>query len=1019
MMQAFGPYAERETVDFRNAVASGLFGIYGPTGSGKSSIFNAMTFALFGEATRTEQDTASLRSGHADPAVLTEVEFVFEIGEKTYLVRRRPEQMRPKQKGIGETRAPHEAWLFDISGLALEHLSEANTGRVIAEKKVNVVEAAVTGLLGYGAPQFRQIVLLPQGEFAKFLAADTKDRLAILRQLFDVSIYKRLAERFRADAKSAEDRVKGERAICDGRLRAEGFENADKLAEGIVSAQALHEGEQHRETAARQAVADARLRLDTDRMLDARFLAAEEAASDLDALQANDNDIQLLKTRVANARRAQALGDVERHWRDETIAVAKTASKRDEKARQSSEAEAKASAAAKSLETEQSRAGEIDALRKHREDLERHVESLASAAGLEIARRDAEGVLVNLTEKHSRADNALVTLRSTKASMEQLLTIARATQDQRHFLDLERFTLASEHKAAEAFEKARVALGETVNDVARLTIGHKASVEQAARAKVRAEAAEANLAHAQAHHLAAKLTPGEACPVCGALDHPAPASGGINDVGLNDAFKQARLEWHRAQTTEQESSSRLASAQTMVTERSGRFSELPAPAQAAADIHQRLEGVIKKLAALSPGAEIAATEVRLVSLNAEIVLAEAAREKLLSERQAASQSQALSRDRLETALATIPDTLRQKDKLESALAETWCRLAARQTALTTAEQLATLLREAALGAAKDAEAAAIAHDEARIRRDRAYATFKDRLVESGLDEQQYDTFKPLIAMIEHDNSHIDDHARKLSLASHQDEAARQAITGAVRPDLEPVQTALNDAEAALELAINRRAQAEARWLQLRKLQQDIADILLRLEQQEAETAPLRELAGRFNADNSFNLDLETFAIGEMFSQVLEAANLRYAPMSSGRYLFQRASEESGGRSRRGLGIDIFDIFIGKSRSPKTLSGGETFIAALALALGLSDIVESMSGRVRLDTIFIDEGFGSLDTGNESGTLEQVLDVLRNLVSQNRAVGLISHVPQVQDSIPNGFYIRKDMRGSRVETRDSI
>ena len=139
-------------------------------------------------------------------------------------------------------------------------------------------------------------------------------------------------------------------------------------------------------------------------------------------------------------------------------------------------------------------------------------------------------------------------------------------------------------------------------------------------------------------------------------------------------------------------------------------------------------------------------------------------------------------------------------------------------------------------------------------------------------------------------------------------------------------------------------------------------------------------------------------------------------MTSGRYKLERDTEKLGGRSRQGLGIVVFDNYIGKKRPPSTLSGGETFIAALSLALGLSDVVETVNGKIHLDAIFIDEGFGSLDTENESGTLDQVLQVLTQLVSQRRAVGVISHVPQVQDVIPNGFYVRKELRGSRIEAR---
>ena len=192
----------------------------------------------------------------------------------------------------------------------------------------------------------------------------------------------------------------------------------------------------------------------------------------------------------------------------------------------------------------------------------------------------------------------------------------------------------------------------------------------------------------------------------------------------------------------------------------------------------------------------------------------------------------------------------------------------------------------------------------------------------------------------------------------------------------------------------------------------------RLDEAETASGHLRELAALTNGQNPHKLTLEAYAIGAMFDHVLESANLRLGPMTLSRYQLERDLEGTG-RGNRGLGIRVSDIHTGKSRPTSTLSGGETFIAALALALGLADVVEGASGKVRLDTIFIDEGFGSLDTENGSGTLDQVLQVLNNLVRQSRAVGLISHVHLVQESIPNGFYVRRGINGSSVEERDLV
>ncbi len=261
-IQAFGPFAGCEIVDFQEGVKAGLFGIYGQTGSGKSTVFSAMTFALFGEAAKPEQEAISLRSDHADPSLPTEVEFIFDIGERRFVVRRRPEQTRPKQRGTGETMDAHVAWLFDATGITVEEICAGKTGKIVAEKKVGAVREAVTDVLGYGAEQFRQIVLLPQGKFETFLTAKTDARLTILRELFDVSVYRRLAEKFKDEASAFERDVRQKREVCIGRVKTEGFESTDALSQGIVEVQSEHQGAIQSETEASQVAGDAKSKLE-------------------------------------------------------------------------------------------------------------------------------------------------------------------------------------------------------------------------------------------------------------------------------------------------------------------------------------------------------------------------------------------------------------------------------------------------------------------------------------------------------------------------------------------------------------------------------------------------------------------------------------------------------------------------------------------------------------------------------------------------------------------------------------
>jgi len=264
-LQAFGPFATTEVVDFRSALETGLFGIYGQTGAGKSTLFSAMSFALFGAPTKTDQEPRSLRSDHSAPDLPTEVEFVFELGAKTYLIRRRPAQERPKARGEGTTDDAAEASLFDVTGIPLDTLGPSQPGRVIAEKKVSVVGKEVEALLGYGADQFRQIVLLPQGKFETFLAAKTDARVEILRDLFDVKIYRDLAARLKEEASEAERALRDQRALYVARLEERGFESAEALGLGISAAEAKVEEQQGIQQIAEAANEAARKRSDRRR----------------------------------------------------------------------------------------------------------------------------------------------------------------------------------------------------------------------------------------------------------------------------------------------------------------------------------------------------------------------------------------------------------------------------------------------------------------------------------------------------------------------------------------------------------------------------------------------------------------------------------------------------------------------------------------------------------------------------------------------------------------------------------
>jgi exonuclease SbcC len=1017
-LKAFGPYPGRVVIDFREAINQGLFGIYGQTGSGKSTIFSAMTFALFGEAAKAEQEASSLRSDHADPDVVTEAEFVFDLGERRYVVLRRPDQMRPKARGEGETRSAHEAYLFDATGMALDAITDAARGKIVAEKKVREVDMAVAEMLGYGSEQFRQIVLLPQGRFEKFLSAKTKERLEILRELFDVSQYEKLMAYLKSAADEAERQVRDERALCARQLAAEGFESTEALIAGIETATSKCAELRAIEESTKTAAEAAEKALRQAEAVDEKFTAAEKLKERLHAIEARKDDVNVLAEQVRQAERARSLIDVEERVRDAEREVSEAESTR-EKADEAAEFAVRGSEkAAEALLREEDRTDEVETLRRRSDELERF------ARILEVAADSNQAVETALNEQRE-ADNAfqvakdqLNKVQEERASKGADLKAAREAETKRIEIAGRRAELDKRHMAAKSYEGALQDLATAQGAVEEQLRKSEAASGRAEKARENYETAEKHLSAAQALHLATRLEAGSPCPVCGATAHPAPATGEIGSVGLDKAFRESREAWMAADREARQAGEALVRVQATFEERRKRLSSLETPEERADVIAAQIGREDTVIAALGPRVDILATEACIEELVRRIEEMEGKRDELrdcFDERRNKATEAKSARD---ARLAEVPEDLRDAPTLAATLKTVAGSLDSLQAARAAAEKALNSARDKALGATKDLESAENSLVDCKTRHQRAVEVFRTRLAGASLTEEAFQSLKPAIETLDEDREAVETYRREHKSASDAAADATSATEGMSRPDLQALREMYQTHAEALSSATEERVAAQSRVDHLDRLRTGMEETLRKLAEAEGSSGPLRGLAAMVNGQNPQRLMLETFAIGAMFDQALEAANLRLAPMTSGRYRLER-DLDGAGRGSRGLGIQVFDVHTGKSRATSTLSGGETFIAALALALGLADVVESASGKVRLDTIFIDEGFGSLDTENGSGTLDQVLHVLNSIVRQNRAVGLISHVPIVQEAIPNGFYVRKGISGSIVEERGLI
>ena len=1017
-IQAFGPYPGREVVDYREAVNSGLFGIYGQTGSGKSTIFSAMTFALFGESAKPDQEATSFRSDHADAATTTEVEFVFDLGDKRFVILRRPEQMRPKKVGGGDTKILHEAHFFDATGLQLEDIRDGQRGKIIAEKKVGVVDEAICGVLGYRSEQFRQIVLLPQGKFETFLTSKTKDRLSILRELFDISLYRRLTEKLKLEADEAEKAVRQEREYCTRQLNAENFESIDALASGITGCENQLASLVEVEDVANQQWNRTQQQHTAAESLEAKFINAERAVAQLAKISSHSEEMAILEARVARAQKVQSLKDVE----DVAIRAARdlgdARTKMDEARKRVGEAKETANQAAAALVREEDRSGEIQSLTAELFTLQSHKDTIKTAAGLFVelgqTRAAEKKASDNLNLAQSSLSRSQQQLRGKKVQWDDAVTAIANRKEQVAKLG----ELNNELKTAIAFESTEEGIVNAEADVDRLDTELKIQIGAEQTEISRYEEAEGQLSEVQALHLASKLGDGMPCPVCGATVHPHPATGRIENEGLDQAFRSAKKALDAAKGKSEAAGRQLTQAHGVLAERRLQFVGLEKPERTAEAIRGEIGAVQKIHDQIVVGIDPSAAKNEFDDLNLKLDIA--------SQNQVAKQGSyddtknrtAGATARYEQAISSVPEKLRVSEILEAALVNAQAELKKRRDALVAAVKADGNAKSADVRANTEAEGATGTVNDCLHRHQEINVAFQNRLVEIGMTEPEYQALKPAVASIVNDQQIVDDHKFALKIASQTASATAFDIQGQVQPDLIVEEAKRKTAHESLNKAMELSFGAKERLKRLNELRGRLSDTLRLLDEAEVKSGPLRNMAAFCSGANPLRLDLETFAIGAMFDQALQAANLRLMPMTSNRYRLERDIVGSG-NGRRGLGIQAFDAYTGKSRATSTLSGGETFIFALALALGLADVVESISGKVRLDTIFIDEGFGSLDTENESGTLDQVLHALGSLVKKSRAVGLISHVPLVQEAIPNGFYVRKTTTGSTIETRGTM
>ena len=866
-ISAFGPYAGEEDMDFSVLENHTLFLICGPTGAGKSTILDAMCYALYGKTSGAVRSGEDLRSNYVGYDRKTYVEFDFAIGDRHYRIYRSPTQLLERQKGDRSKPVEHKgkADFYEID----------EEGREKAHITSKGVDSAVEKLLGVGLEQFRQIILLPQGDFRKLLLADSSDRQKIMEQLFQTGIYLAFEKKLQEETqklKTEYSRGELQRTTLLETCRSESEEELEKQAE--INEKVLKE----KETEFMQADKEQQVFLrayDEANVLHGAFLRLETAETALKRMEEKRKEKEELRGHIKMIRAAQS---VTKEW---------------------SEA--------------------VNAKKQQRTAAETLEKAAADLPVKEKAKAEAEQALA-LFEKEKPKQKERIEM---KGKLEQYRNPSRSYGTAKREAERLAGIYAVKQKEAE-----------------RLREQVSAAEKKAAEDKKNWLSRNRIFMEGQAFVLAEKLTDGQPCPVCGSLSHPAPAVAGEDRITEKDV-KDAERQMHLSEDAEKKN-------------------RREAEAYQAKDLAAAKESVDKAMTVLS---------------ELEKNLPAAYRDSLALEKEIKD---------LETRISSFEKSLEQAEEKRK-----------------NAETIYQALKEQKELLEKQAgEFLKVSEEKNRI--------LKIKVAEAGFTDwfecSQYMKEVPQLEAYENDLKIYD---QSVHVEEEKIKGEKEKTAGKTKPDM-------NDwNEKRLKLLENMKrfaAEKAEKETELKK-QKETLKKLRQLKETQKEIGEKYSLVAHLweiAQGKETGINLERFVLGALLDAVTEKANLRLMEMSGNRYeLLRKRGERSDGRKKAGLDLEVFDGNTGRARPAATLSGGETFLASLSLALGLADVVQEYAGGVHLDAMFIDEGFGSLD----SESLDLAMKTLQELKGQNRLIGLISHVGGLEERIPAKLRVTKTQTGS--------
>lgn len=1016
-MQAFGPYAHKEVIDFTVLGNRTMFVISGKTGSGKTTIFDGISYAIYGKASGEDRNGPELRSQFAEDSLLTEVSFEFKLKEKRYLIIRSPQQEKKKERGDGFTTigAKAELFTFDEDGKEL-----------LVASSVRDVDEKVKEIMQIDSNQFRQILMIPQGEFRRLLTSDSKEKENILQRLFHTEMYKRIEERLKEQAQGLKKEVEQKTLLRNNALTKiaavfhkdlialieQGSDNdvailplleqeIELMDEEINKLQTNLEHKNKERDVIRQHLYEAESILKQMKL-------KEDLSARLKELESQKKDYTETETKIDLAQKAALLAQQEEicHHLKRQI----DDSKAEEKLLRST----LETIQAKLIEAEQQYKEEVEK-EEERKQLANYLVELKNMEKDVLQYAEVEGELLQLKQSMETHASQQETLQ--KQRKEKEITIQTYKERIKQLDGMKEMLLENKDKI-----RNLQSILERINDYMEVTdtsmkrkVDAKTKKQMLDNVVKRLEDAKAlveNLENKwitnQSVMLATSLKTDEACPVCGSVHHPDPATNLLHDDDFSEedrksakkdlemiekektvaetAWLEANTQWKWLAEDAQNKLKKVFDIYPSFTE-----DDCSVVANTIQSQLQELSLEQKKLAMQT--AEMEKIKQSLTDVEVQLQEVHAQLDKIAEGMAKTSIAYTEQNTTLKKMKETIPSDLRELSKYKKVWQESSLRLEKMEARFKLAQEKLQSTKEKWQKESVRLESLEKQikqlSDNLQVERE----IFLDRMVKQGfptyrgyaeskLQDQEVEKLKAAVQAYREECRSVSDRLQDLE----------EALKDITVPNMEELQKQLS---LIVEEA-NRFQQEHTNMLIKQKDNKEIQDQVVEINKKVKELENQFKLVGHLydisRGQNSQRITFERYVLASFLDEILLQANSRLKKMTSGRYKLVRKSDRSKGNVQSGLELLVFDQYTGQERHVKTLSGGESFKAALSLALGLSDVVQNFAGGISLETMFIDEGFGTLDPES----LDQAIETLMDIQNSGRLVGVISHVPELKD-----------------------